>query len=198
MAGNAQAAAHEAEAQAARQNARLAELAGIETLRKSAREEKQFREEARQFQSSQRTAIAASGTQLSGSPLSVLTDTALGIEQDAVTMRYNGLQTKWGHDVNAVNFGNQAAAARASAKNAKTAGWMNAFTGLLSTAGTVAGMTPKSSTGSSVKGGTITVGGGTQMWGGYDPSELAFLREQSRGMNPWRQSYGRARKSWGF
>ena len=47
MAGNAQAAAYEAQAKVAQQNARLAELQGVEELKKGAREEERFRQQAR-------------------------------------------------------------------------------------------------------------------------------------------------------
>lgn len=133
MAGQAQARAYEAEAKMAEQNARLAERQGVEALKAGAREEERFRQQARQFQSAQRTTMAASGAQLSGSALSVLSDTAMGIEQDADTLRFGTLQDKWGFDVQRTNFMNQASAARASAKNAKTAGWMGGFTSLLGT-----------------------------------------------------------------
>ena len=118
MAGQAQARAYEAEAKMAEYNARMAERQGVEALK-----EERFRQQARQFQSSQRTTAAASGTQVSGSALSVLADTAMGIEQDADTIRFNTLKDKWGFDVQRTNFTNQASAARASAKNARTAGW---------------------------------------------------------------------------
>lgn len=157
MAGNAQAAAYEAQAKVAQQNARLAELQGVEELKKGAREEERFRREARQFQSSQRTALAASGAQVSGAALSVLADTAMGIEDDATTIRFNTLQSKYGRDVEALNFRNQASAARASAKNARTAGWIGGFTTLLGTGGQVAGMTAGQPTGARVRGGSITL-----------------------------------------
>jgi hypothetical protein len=156
MAGQAQAQAAAAEARVAQQNARLAELQGIEELKKGAREEQKFRREARQFQGSQRSALAASGTQMSGSALSVLADTAQGIEEDAATLRFNTLQAKYGHDINALNFKNQASAARAASKNAKTAGWIGGFTSLLSTGGQVLGMTPKRPTKASIRGGNIS------------------------------------------
>ena len=133
--------AYEAEAKMAEYNAKMAERQGVEALKAGAREEERFRQQARQFQSSQRTTAAASGAQVSGSALSVLADTAMGIEQDADTIRFNTLKDKWGFDVQRTNFTNQANAARASAKNAKTAGWMGGFTSLLGTgAQTVAGM----------------------------------------------------------
>lgn len=133
MAGRAQAQAYEAEARMAEYNTKLAERQGVEALKAGAREEERFRQQARQFQSSQRTTMAASGVQASGSALSVLADTAMGIEQDADTIRFNTLKDKWGFDVQRTNFLNQASAARTSAKNAKAAGWMGGFTSLLGT-----------------------------------------------------------------
>ena len=143
MAGNAQAQAYKAEAEAAAQNANLAALQGQEELKKGAREEAKFRREANQFASAQKTALAASGAQLSGSALNVMADTAQGIEEDATTIRFNTLQSKWGYDVNAVNYRNQASAARASAKGAKTAGWIGGFSTLLNTGGQVLGYYPR-------------------------------------------------------
>lgn len=133
MAGQAQARAYEAEARMAEYNAKLAERQGVEALKAGAREEERFRQQARQFQSSQRTAMAASGAQVSGSALNVLADTAAGIEQDADTIRFNTLKDKWGVDVQRTNFLNQASVARTSAKNAKTAGWIGGFTSILGT-----------------------------------------------------------------
>ena len=164
MQGQAQAKAYEAQAKVAQQNARLAELQGAEELKKGAREEAKFRQQARQFQSSQRTAMAASGGQMSGSTLNVLADTAQGIEEDATTLRFNTLQNKWGHDVQRTNFINEASAARASAKNAKTAGWMGGFTTLLSTGSQVLGMMPNQPTGSRSVGGNIVVGSSYGDW----------------------------------
>lgn len=133
MAGRAQAKAYEAEARMAEHNARLAEKQGVEALKAGAREEARFREKARQFQSSQRTTMAASGVQMSGSALSVLADTAQGIEKDADTIRFDTLKDKWGFDVQRTNFKNRASSARASARNAKTAGWIGGFSSLLGT-----------------------------------------------------------------
>ena len=152
MAGQAQARAYEAQAKMAEYNARAAERQGVEALKAGAREEERFRRQARQFQSSQRTAIAASGAQVSGSALSVLADTAMGIEQDADTIRFNTLKDKLGFDVQRTNFTNQASADRTSAKNARTAGWMGGFTSLLGTgAQTLAGMPVGRRTGLSFK-----------------------------------------------
>ena len=155
--GNAQARAYEAQAKVAQNNARLAELQGVRELEKGAREEREFRRQGRQFQSSQRTALAASGAQMGGSALSVLADTGMGIEEDATVIRYNTLQSKYGRDVQALNFRNEASAARSSAKNARTAGWIGGFTTLLSTGTQVMGMTAGQPTGAKVSGGNITL-----------------------------------------
>lgn len=141
MAGNAQAAAAQSQAAMAEQNARLAERQGVEALKAGAREEERFRQQARQFQSAQRTTAAASGVQMSGSALNVLADTAQGIETDADTLRFNTLKDKWGFDMQSTNFKNQAHAARATAKNARTAGWIGGITSILgTTAQVVAGL----------------------------------------------------------
>jgi hypothetical protein len=134
MQGNAQAAAYNAQAAAAEQNRGIAELQASESLQKGAREERRFRREANQFAASQESLLAASGAAMSGSALNVLADTAMGIEEDAAQVRYNTLKEKWGYDVQAVNFGNEASAARASAKSARTAGYIGAGTSILGAA----------------------------------------------------------------
>ena len=101
---------------------------------------------------------------MAGSALSVLADTGMGIEQDAAVIRYNTLQSKYERDVQAVNFRNEASAARASAKNARTAGWLGGFTSLLSGGVRIVGMTAGTPTGARVDGGNITL----RPWGqGY-------------------------------
>ena len=173
--GNAQAKAYEAQAKVAQNNARLAELQGARELEKGAREEHRFRRQARQFQSSQRTALAASGAQMGGSALSVLADTGMGVEQDATMIRYNTLQSQYERDVQAVNFRNEASAARASAKNARAAGWIGGFTSLLSTGVQVAGMRAGQPTGAKVDGGNITL----RPWGqGYQGAYRDWYKQR--------------------
>ncbi len=139
--GNAQAKAYEAQAEAANRNARLAELQGVQELERGAREEERFRRQQRQFQGTQRAQLAASGAQMGGSALSVLADTAGGIEEDAAMIRFNALQDKYARDVQAVNFRNEANAMNANAKNARTAGFIEGFSTLLGTGLNFAGMT---------------------------------------------------------
>ena len=145
--GNAQAKAYEQQAQVARQNARLAELQGERELERGAREEQRFRRQQRQFQGTQRAQLAASGVQMGGSALSVLADTASGIEEDAAMIRFNTLQSNWERDAQAVNFRNEASAADASASNAKRAGQLGAFGSLLGAGLGIAGMTAGTPTG---------------------------------------------------
>ena len=157
MQGRAQAKAYEQQARVARQNARLATLQGIRELEKGAREEERFRRKARQFHGSQRAALAASGAQISGSLLNVLSDTRSGIEEDATMIRYNTLQSQYQRDVQAVQFRNEARAASANASNARTAGIFGGLTSLLSTGVKYAGITAGVPIGATVNGGSITL-----------------------------------------
>ena len=157
--GNAQAAAYEAQANAANQNAKIAAWQAEDTLKRGAGEEKKLRERGGQFAATQLSQLAASGQQLSGSALGVLQDTGMGLEQDADTLRLDFAKEKWGHDVQQVNYLNEADGARSSAKNAKKAGRIGAFTSLLGAGvGIYSGLTAGASTGAKVSGGTITLG----------------------------------------
>ena len=157
--GNAQAAAYEAQANAANQNAKIAAWQAEDTLKRGAGEEKKLRERGGQFAATQFSQLAASGQQVSGSALSVLQDTGMGVEQDADTLRLDFAKEKWGHDVQQVNFLNEADAARSSAKNAKKAGRIGALTSLMGAGvGAYAGLSAGAPTGAKVAGGTITLG----------------------------------------
>jgi hypothetical protein len=114
----AQSAQFEREAKIADENKKTSEWQASESLRRGAREEARFRLQARQFAESQRAQFGASGVTMSGSPLSVLADTAQGTEQDAASMRLNTLRERWGFMVEGVNWANQAEASRLSALNA--------------------------------------------------------------------------------
>lgn len=154
---DAQARAYENQAETARRNARLAELAGEREMERGAREEQRLRRQARQFQGTQRAQLAASGAQISGSALSVLADTAQGIEEDATAIRYNALQNKWERDMQAANFLNQGNAAEASAARARSAGGAGVFSTVLDTALGVTGILTGPSAGVRVSDDTITI-----------------------------------------
>ncbi len=70
--------------------------------------------------------------------LTVMGDTQIGIEEDVMSLRYNVSQERYGHQVQAVDFRNQASSARSAAKNAKRAGQIGAFGSLLGTAASFA------------------------------------------------------------
>ena len=155
--GQAAAASHNAAAAAAEQNARTEKALSDEALSRGARSERDFRRRAEQQAATQESQLAASGATLSGSALTIMGDTRVGIEEDVMSLRYNVAQERWGHDVNAVNYGNQAAASRAAAKNARTAGLIGAGTSLLGTAANIwGGATPTSARYTSGNGITVT------------------------------------------
>jgi hypothetical protein len=155
---------YERQAAVAENNRKMAQAQASEALDEGAREERRFRLQARQFQSSQEAKLAASGVTMSGSAANVLADTAQGIEEDAVTLRYNALKSKWGFDVEGTNWLNEANAARtsaetsrASARGAKAAGWMGVGSSLLGTAASLWGQSEQSSARAAAKGNSITV-----------------------------------------
>jgi len=129
------ASAAEYQARVADQNRRLAQAQSVEAMAAGAREEGRFRRRAEQFQATQRAMLAASGAQLTGSPLQVIEQTASGIEEDVTQIRLNALRSAWGHDVQASSFLNEAQQARASAAAARRAGrtaWISGAASLIS------------------------------------------------------------------
>jgi hypothetical protein len=157
-----QAAQYENQAAVAERNRLLAEQQASESLKEGAREEGRFRRSAEQFKAAQKSQLAASGVQMSGSALNVMADTAMGIEQDANMIRYNTLKQKWGFDVQGVNYANEANAARASAANARTtaksakaAGLMGAAGSLLGTAANVWAQIPAKASGNMIQTGDL-------------------------------------------
>jgi hypothetical protein len=157
----AQANEYEKQAQIAGNNKVIAENQASQTLEQGAGEERRFRLRAAQFLEGQHASLAASGGTMSGSALSVLADTAMGIEEDVQTMRLNKLLERWGFQVEAVNYKNQAdsfmasaANARASGASAKKAAKFGAFTTLLGGAVNAWGASPLSA---SAANGSISV-----------------------------------------
>lgn len=132
--GKAQEAAYKANAAVKEQNARVEEAQADEALARGARKEHQFRQQAEQQAAAQESALAASGATLSGSALQAMGDTRIGIEEDVTAMQYGTAQERWSHQVQAVDFRNQARADRAAAKNARTAGLIGMGTSLLGSA----------------------------------------------------------------
>jgi len=87
----------------AEQNAQLAEKDAESALALGVVEENRYRRNVRQLQGSQATAIAANNLEQTGTPLDILTDTALIGEVDALTIRNNAIREAYGFSVDAAN-----------------------------------------------------------------------------------------------
>lgn len=124
QAANGQAASQNYDAQIADQNAAMSYAQG------SQQEETQ-RRQARQTLGEQRAAIAESGTGFSGSNADVMRQSATNAELDAMNIRY-------GADVQALGYKNQATSSRFNAKLSKNSGKAAAMAGYLSGASTLA------------------------------------------------------------
>lgn len=157
---SAAASAANANAAASEQNARLATLQGADAARRGAMEEARLRARGAQFAGRQNAMLAASGLTTGGSAADIAADTAMGIELDANALRFSTAKEKWGFDVEATNYTNQASRFRSEAKNARRMGLFGAASSIIGAAGTyVSGLPTYQSTGSSVVNGSIQIGG---------------------------------------
>lgn len=118
MQGNQQAAQAEAQAKALEQQARADQQA-------SAFEQQQERRKQELAQSAARAQVGASGVAFSGSPATVLTANAGQGQLDIEAIQY-------GSQLRQNNLGTQASISRFQGKQAKTAGFINAASGLVS------------------------------------------------------------------
>jgi hypothetical protein len=180
MRGMAAQSAAKAQASAEEQNARLAELQGADAVRRGGREEAKFRREQAMLAGRQRSLLAASGVDIdSGSAAALQEASRMEGEEDAAVIRLNAQREKWGFDIQALNHRNAAAAARSAGSNAMTAGIVGGATSLLSAAND-AGLFSKAGAKAGAGAGAKIVPQTTPqttLWGGYDSSELAFLRK---------------------
>lgn len=136
--GKAQAAAYSYQAKVAEENRKLA-------LQNAAMERQTGLEEARrqriatlQAIGKQEVALAANGVDVGyGTSLDLIEDTAMLGELDALTIEYNSEKRARNYDIEAMNFANEANLAQFSARNARTAGTMNAIAGGLKTVGQI-------------------------------------------------------------
>ena len=120
-----------AQAQAsANYNAGVQEIEALNAKNAAAYEEKLQRKRGEKFLSSQRSAIAASGTGLEGSSLLALEESAMELEKDALAIRYSG-------SVSEARSKSQAAADRMAGRAAKTASMFQAGSSLLTGASKV-------------------------------------------------------------
>ena len=137
--GRAAASAYSAQAANDDQNAKIAAKQAEQAALAGAREEREMRQRGAAAMGTQRAAFSANGLDIgSGSPLDVLNDTQYLNELDALTIRQNTANDVWGHQVQSVNYINQAKANRAAARNSRRAGNLGAFGSLLTGAAGIA------------------------------------------------------------
>lgn len=119
------------QAAVANQNAAIANAQSISAGMAGADEQGRIRDKTKQVAGSQKAAFAANGLDIqSGSALSTLSDTALMGEQDVQTSRQNTQQQMWGYDVQAMNYRNQAKAAKAEGRNQSRSALLTGITSL--------------------------------------------------------------------
>lgn len=121
------ASANRYQAQVQEMNATLAERRAKDAIERGAAEEQRKRQEVQRILGAQRAGMAANGVDLTfGSPLDVLTDTAVLGELDALTIRSNAYRESYDHRVDAVNQRAGATMSRMAASSASTGGYLAA------------------------------------------------------------------------
>jgi hypothetical protein len=136
QAGNAQAAAANYNAQVLEMNAKLSDRRARDAVMRGNAEEQQNRLETARFRANQIAGMAANGVDVSfGSPLETITSSATMAEMDALTIRANSRREAYDHEVEGVNQRADATLKRMEGKAAKQAGFLNAFSTVLTGAG---------------------------------------------------------------
>lgn len=119
---------NEYQAKVAKNNAEIAEENARNERQSGLEESRQQRIKTIQAIGAQQTAMAANGIDISsGTALDTVTDTAQTGELDALMIQYNSERQAFNYEVGANNFTNQANLDMFAAKNAKTAGTLNAI-----------------------------------------------------------------------
>jgi len=119
-------------------NQTLANQRAADAIQQGENQAVQLSQKARQLKGSQRAAFAANGVRLdSGSPVAVQASTDYMRDVDLATIRANAARAAWGQQVQASNFGANAAAYGAAANQVSPIG--SAATSLLGSASGVAG-----------------------------------------------------------
>lgn len=122
-----------AQAAAAEQNARIASQQAHDAVTRGGIQEGKMRRDLRKLLGKQAANAGASGVTLnSGSITDARLSSIDAMERDIDVNEMNAQRERWGYDVQAVNYMNQASAARAAGSNAWTAGVIGAGTSLLS------------------------------------------------------------------
>ena len=134
---DAQAAAYNAQAQAADQNAKIANRQQESVADAYAAKQSDLRQRQRVVAGQQAATFGARGLEGgAGSALDLLAGTYEGYQKDTRNLLTNQRNDVWGKQVEETNYLNQASAARASADNASAAGNLGALTTLVSGAAT--------------------------------------------------------------
>jgi hypothetical protein len=124
-----------AQAAAAEQNANIARMQATDAVKRGGMEEMRIRRDAALLRGRQRVIAAASRLDPdTGSMFDVQNSSMNQAALDITINEANAQREKWAHDVEAVNFMNQASAARAAGNNAFAGGLVNAGTGLMALA----------------------------------------------------------------
>ena len=110
--------------QTAEYNAQLAENELVMLQRRRTQQEKVVRQNSERLAGAQRVATAASGVEMTGSPLLALADTFFQTEMDALNIQYAS-------DVDALNKASEAALARAGGAAQAAAFQTQAYSSLL-------------------------------------------------------------------
>lgn len=123
-----------------RNNAIMEENRATQERMKGDTEAAQKRREVARLIGAQRAGVGASGVEMSGSYLDVLTDSATQGALDVAMIRYNAETRARDYEFSASNLRAQSALTLAEGRNAKSASRIGAFGTLLGTASSVAGM----------------------------------------------------------
>lgn len=125
--GQAQADAAEYNAKVQENNAKIAEFKARDAIVRGNEEQKKQRAHTAEIAGRQRAAMAANNIDVTyGSALDAAVDTAMLGELDALTIRSNSYREAYDHRVDATNERAGAELSRMEARNARTAGFLNA------------------------------------------------------------------------
>lgn len=134
---NAQAAAADYNAKIADRNAIVAEQNRQLALQTASIDADEKRRENRRNLSSMRAAYGASGLDLAGSPLDVLTDSATEMELDAQRVEYEGRVRGREGALEVLGYQEKATLSRMEKKSAKTAGMIGAIGAIAKTGSSI-------------------------------------------------------------
>jgi len=129
---NAQSKAYSQQAQIARNNALRAQDQAANVAKSGAYQEAAIRQKGKQIIGTQTADYSAANIDTnSGSAQQVAQSTDYSNLMDALNVRHEAANQSWAYETQAQDFNNQASSYDAAAKNAKTAGYINAGTTLL-------------------------------------------------------------------